>query len=71
MTVWHWERWGRQGRPAQIVLHPGLAVEPATNPYKPLFAATAFLGFAAAGWMLRHLHHEEQQLATLDHIAQR
>ena len=43
---------------------------PATNPYKAAWASGAFLSFAAAGWMLRHLQHEETRLAPLEAIAQ-
>ncbi|HEY9631723.1 MAG TPA: ATP-binding protein [Coleofasciculaceae cyanobacterium] len=74
MTRHHWENWKEQGMPSNIIPNvktgndQGLV--PATNPYKAAWAFGAFAGFAAAGWMLRHLQHEESKLAPLEAIAQ-
>ncbi len=43
----------------------------ATNPYKPFWAFGGFLGFALAGWMLRHCQNEEKQRAVFVDIAQK
>jgi hypothetical protein len=43
----------------------------ATNPYKPFWAFGGFLGFALAGWMLRHCQDEEKQRAVFVDIAQK
>lgn len=74
MTPFHWQEWKRQGMPTQVAPNPSIGnsqgIVPANNPHKPILALGAFLGFAAAGWMLRHLQHEESQLAPLEAIAQ-
>jgi len=67
MTTWHWQQWGREGRPKQV---GAIKTEPATNPAKPLYAFGGFVGFAFAGWMLRHLQYGESQLQQLEAIAQ-
>jgi hypothetical protein len=75
MTPYHWQQWKDSGMPSQIVPNPAVGspdgVVPATNPHKPFWAFGAFVGFAATGYMLRHLQSEESRLATLDAIAQR
>jgi hypothetical protein len=43
----------------------------ATNPYKPFWAFGGFLGFALAGWMLRHCQDSEKQRAVFEDIAQK
>jgi len=65
MTRWHWQNW--EGRPKQIKL---VGMEKASNPYKSLFAFGGFIGFALAGWMLRHLQYSETRLQELEAIAQ-
>jgi hypothetical protein len=74
MTKYYWEQWQDKGMPEHIILNPkignGSGVESATNPYKAAWAFGAFIGFAAAGWMLRHLQHEDSKLAPLEAIAQ-
>lgn len=74
MTRHHWEHWKESGMPEHIIPNykAGNAdgIVPATNPYKAVWAFGAFLGFAAAGWMLRHLQYEESKLAPLEAIAQ-
>ena len=74
MTRSHWQQWQEDGMPAHIIPNVKTGNDrgevPATNPYKAAWASGAFLSFAAAGWMLRHLQHEEAQLAPLEAIAQ-
>lgn len=74
MTRHHWQQWKESGMPEHIIPNykAGNAdgIAPATNPYKAVWAFGAFLGFAAAGWMLRHLQHEEAKLAPMEAIAQ-
>ncbi|MHC5748253.1 MAG: hypothetical protein ACYTXT_41695 [Nostoc sp.] len=74
MTPFYWEQWQLEGMPRQIVRNPAMGVNglvKATNPYKPLWAFGGFLGFALAGWMLRHCQHEEKQKAVFEDIAQK
>ncbi|MBD2511714.1 ATP-binding protein [Nostoc muscorum FACHB-395] len=74
MTPHYWEQWKLEGMPRQIVRDPAMGVNglvKATNPYKPLWAFGGFLGFALAGWMLRHCQHEEKQRAVFEDIAQK
>jgi hypothetical protein len=74
MTRHHWQQWQADGQPTPIIANVKVGnpqgLVPATNPYKTAWAFSAFLGFAVAGWMLRHLQHEEVQLAPLEAIAQ-
>ncbi|MBW4662307.1 MAG: ATP-binding protein [Drouetiella hepatica Uher 2000/2452] len=74
MTRHHWENWKQQGMPSYIIPNAKAGNDqglvPATNPYKAAWALSAFLGFATAGWMLRHLQHEEAKLAPLEALAQ-
>jgi hypothetical protein len=74
MTLYYWEQWQLEGMPRQIVRDPAMGVNglvKATNPYKPFWAFGGFLGFALAGWMLRHCQEEEKQRAVFEDIAQK
>ncbi|MGJ5631848.1 hypothetical protein [Nostoc sp. CALU 1950] len=74
MTPYYWEQWKQEGMPRQIVRNPAMGVNglvKATNQYKPLWAFGGFLGFALAGWMLRHCQYEEKQRAVFEDIAQK
>jgi hypothetical protein len=74
MTPFYWEQWKQEGMPRQVVRDPAMGVNglvKATNPYKALWAFGGFLGFALAGWMLRHCQHEEKQRAVFEDIAQK
>jgi len=66
MTTWYWQQWGKDGRPKQV---KAISSELATNPYKPFYAFGGFIGFALAGWMLRHLQYSEKQLQELEAVA--
>ncbi|GAX46054.1 hypothetical protein NIES4075_70750 [Tolypothrix sp. NIES-4075] len=74
MTLWHWQQWKKDGMPTTIV--PNLGISPkglvkASNPLKPLWAVGAFVGFASAGWMLRHLQDTERKLANFQTVAEK
>ncbi|WP_152592899.1 hypothetical protein [Nostoc sphaeroides] len=72
MTPFYWSQWQLDGMPRQIVRNPAMGVNglvKATNPYKPFRAFGGFLGFALAGWMLRHCQDEEKQRAVFEDIA--
>jgi hypothetical protein len=74
MTPHYWEQWKLEGMPRQVVRDPAMGVNglvKATNPYKPFWAFGGFLGFALAGWMLRHCQYEEKQKAVFEDIAQK
>ncbi|AVH68421.1 hypothetical protein [Nostoc sp. 'Peltigera membranacea cyanobiont' N6] len=74
MTLYYWEQWQLEGMPRQVVRDPAMGVNglvKATNPYKPFLAFGGFLGFALAGWMLRHCQSEEKQRAVFEDIAQK
>jgi hypothetical protein len=74
MTPHYWEQWKQEGMPSQVVRDPAMGVNglvKATNPYKPFWAFGGFLGFALAGWMLRHCQDEEKQKAVFVDIAQK
>ncbi|OYE00091.1 hypothetical protein [Nostoc sp. 'Peltigera membranacea cyanobiont' 232] len=74
MTPFYWSQWKSDGMPRQIVRNPAMGVNglvKATNPYKPFWAFGGFLGFALAGWMLRHCQDEEKQRAVFEDIAQK
>jgi hypothetical protein len=74
MTPFYWSQWKSDGMPRQIVRNPAMGVNglvKATNPYKPFWAFGGFLGFALAGWMLRHCQNEEKQRAVFEDIAQK
>ncbi|BBD70971.1 hypothetical protein NIES4072_73720 [Nostoc commune NIES-4072] len=74
MTPYYWEQWKLEGMPTQIVRDPAMGVNglvKATNPYKAFWAFGGFLGFALAGWMLRHCQNEEKQRAVFEDIAQK
>ncbi|MEA5625788.1 hypothetical protein [Nostoc sp. UHCC 0251] len=74
MTPYYWEQWKSDGMPRQIVRNPAMGVNglvKATNPYKAFWAFGGFLGFALAGWMLRHCQNEEKQRAVFEDIAQK
>lgn len=74
MTPFYWEQWKQEGMPPQVVRDPAMGVNglvKATNPYKPFWAFGGFLGFALAGWMLRHCQDEERQRAVFVDIAQK
>ncbi|MBD3886545.1 hypothetical protein IFO70_33265 [Phormidium tenue FACHB-886] len=75
MTRHHWEAWKEAGMPNHIIPNAKVGNDqglvPATNPYKAAWAFGAFIGFAAAGWMLRHLQFEESKLAPLEATAQK
>ncbi|BBD70997.1 hypothetical protein NIES4072_74090 [Nostoc commune NIES-4072] len=74
MTPYYWEQWKLEGMPTQIVRDPAMGVNglvKATNPCKPFWAFGGFLGFALAGWMLRHCQEEEKQRAVFEDIAQK
>jgi hypothetical protein len=74
MTPHYWEQWKLEGMPRQVVRDPATGVNglvKATNPYKPFWAFGGFLGFALAGWMLRHCQEEEKQRAVFEDIAQK
>jgi hypothetical protein len=74
MTPFYWEQWKQEGMPRQVVRDPAMGVNglvKATNPYKPFWAFGGFLGFALAGWMLRHCQYEEKQRAVFEDIAQK
>lgn len=74
MTRHHWQHWKESGMPSHLIPNYKVGnsdgIVPATNPYKAVWAFGAFLGFAAAGWMLRHLQYEEAKLAPMEAIAQ-
>ena len=74
MTPFYWEQWQLEGMPRQVVRDPAMGVNglvKATNPYKPFWGFGGFLGFALAGWMLRHCQSEEKQRAVFEDIAQK
>ena len=74
MTPYYWQQWQLEGMPRQIVRNPAMGVNglvKATNLYKPFWAFGGFLGFAIAGWMLRHCQNEEKQRAVFEDIAQK
>ncbi|MBD2509806.1 hypothetical protein H6G91_21320 [Nostoc muscorum FACHB-395] len=74
MTPHYWEQWKQEGTPRQVVRDPAMGVNglvKATNPCKPFWAFGGFLGFALAGWMLRHCQYEEKQRAVFEDIAQK
>jgi hypothetical protein len=74
MTPFYWSQWKSDGMPRQIVRNPAMGVNglvKATNPYKAFWAFGGFLGFALAGWMLRHCQNEEKQRAVFEDIAQK
>ncbi|MEA5606276.1 hypothetical protein [Nostoc sp. UHCC 0252] len=74
MTPFYWSQWKSDGMPRQIVRNPAMGVNglvKATNPYKAFWAFGGFLGFALAGWMLRHCQDEEKQRAVFEDIAQK
>ncbi|MBN3887680.1 MAG: hypothetical protein HWQ43_00360 [Nostoc sp. JL31] len=74
MTPYYWEQWKQEGMPRQVVRDPAMGVNglvKATNPYKPFWGFGGFLGFALAGWMLRHCQSEEKQRAVFEDIAQK
>jgi hypothetical protein len=74
MTPFYWSQWKSDGMPRQIVRDPAMGVNglvKATNPYKPFWGFGGFLGFALAGWMLRHCQSEEKQRAVFEDIAQK
>jgi hypothetical protein len=74
MTPFYWQEWKLSGMPPQVVRDPGMGVNglvKATNPYKPFWGFGGFLGFALAGWMLRHCQSEEKQRAVFEDIAQK
>ncbi|MDZ8239141.1 MAG: type IV secretory system conjugative DNA transfer family protein [Nostoc sp. ChiQUE01a] len=73
MTLWHWQQWKKDGMPTVVVPNEGISPKglvKATNPHKPLWAMGAFVGFATAGWMLRHLQDNERKLANFQAIAE-
>lgn len=74
MTPYYWEQWKLSGMPRQVVKDPATGVHglvKATNKNKPIFAFGGFIGFALAGWMLRHCQNEEKQKAVFEDIAQK
>ncbi|MGJ5633248.1 hypothetical protein [Nostoc sp. CALU 1950] len=74
MTPFYWQEWKLSGMPRQVVRDPAMGVNglvKATNPCKPFWAFGGFLGFALAGWMLRHCQEEEKQKAVFEDIAQK
>ena len=74
MTPYYWQQWKLEGMPSEVVPDPAMGVNglvKATNPYKPFWAFGGFLGFALAGWMLRHCQDEEKQRAVFVDIAQK
>jgi|GEM_PF-1232186 len=74
MTPFYWSQWQLEGMPRQVVRDPAMGVNglvKATNQYKPFWAFGGFLGFALAGWMLRHCQDEEKQRAVFVDIAQK
>lgn len=74
MTPYFWQQWKSDGMPRQVVRDPAMGINglvKATNPYKPFWAFGGFLGFALAGWMLRHCQEEEKQKAVFEDIAQK
>jgi hypothetical protein len=74
ITPYYWEQWQLDGMPPQVVRDPAMGVNglvKATNPYKPFWAFGGFLGFALAGWMLRHCQDEERQRAVFQDITEK
>lgn len=74
MTPYYWEQWKLSGMPRQIVKDPATGVHglvKATNKNKPIWAFGGFIGFALAGWMLRHCQDEEKQRSVFVDIAQK
>lgn len=74
MTVYYWEEWNLKGMPRQVVRDPATGIKglvKATNKNKPIWAFGGFIGFALAGWMLRHCQDEEKQKAVFEDIAQK
>ncbi|MBG1268625.1 hypothetical protein [Nostoc sp. WHI] len=74
MTPFYWQEWKLSGMTRQVVRDPATGVNglvKATNPCKPFWAFGGFLGFALAGWMLRHCQDEEKQRAVFEDIAQK
>jgi hypothetical protein len=74
MTPYYWSQWQLDGMPSEVVRDPATGINglvKATNPYKPFWAFGGFLGFALAGWMLRHCQDEEKQRAVFEDIAQK
>ncbi|MBG1270819.1 ATP-binding protein [Nostoc sp. WHI] len=72
MTPHYWEQWKQEGMPRQVVRDAATGINglvKATNPCKPFWAFGGFLGFALAGWMLRHCQSEEKQRAVFEDIA--
>ncbi len=74
MTPYYWSQWKSDGMPKQIVRDPATGIKglvEATNKNKPIWAFGGFIGFALAGWMLRHCQDEEKQKAVFQDIAQK
>ncbi|WP_230968174.1 hypothetical protein [Nostoc sp. WHI] len=74
MTPYYWEEWKLKGMPRQVVKDPAMGVQglvKATNKNKPIWAFGGFIGFALAGWMLRHCQDEEKQRAVFEDITQK
>ncbi|MBD2505331.1 ATP-binding protein [Anabaena azotica] len=65
MTKWHWEQWGKEGRPRTVIAQDYVK---ASNPYKPYWAFGAFVSFAVSGWLLRHLQDTESKLSVFQEI---
>ncbi|UKP01458.1 helicase HerA domain-containing protein [Nostoc sp. UHCC 0870] len=74
MTVWHWQQWQQDGMPTFIVPNTNINYQglvKAANSSKPVWAGAAFLCFATAGWMLRHLQDQERQLFNFQAIVEK
>ncbi|OKH16829.1 hypothetical protein FACHB389_35280 [Nostoc calcicola FACHB-389] len=68
MTVWNWKQWKQDGQP-DIVIFKELVKGNNTN--KPVLALYAFIEFAIAGWLLRHLQNDERQLAQFQEVVEK
>ncbi|MBL1203121.1 MAG: DUF87 domain-containing protein [Nostoc sp. GBBB01] len=74
MTVWHWQRWQQDGMPKVIVPNTNInsqGLVKSNNSSKPFFAGAAFLCFATAGWMLRHLQEDERKLSNFQAVVEK
>lgn len=68
MTAWHWNQWKQEGQPDNVVF---LELVKASNQNKPVLALHAFIEFAIAGWLLRHLQNDERQLFQFQEVVEK
>lgn len=74
MTVWHWNRWGEDGRSLHAIPNPHKGrngIVKASNPHKPLWSLMAFCAFSTAGWMFRCLQDNERKFSSLEYLQEK